>query len=1809
MKKKIFFIAISVLIMIFGISYMAINHYLASQKSFEKAGYILSSKDNSSSNKSTAYYFSDNTKYKNRFDDTVTFNDVNGDKVNVDESSFIHYNDESIGVLKKAVIFNLEQIDSEIPIYYNIFENTILKYNSNRTYSVDNLGKRLIFQNFIVKVSDNKFLIIGDKMQVDLDKTSTVTMNSNFIELTFVDDKVVTIEDKDSKYQTISKDAIIHLNDEVTLNLDNRYLYKEKEAKLSIDQMVIDSSDNIEIQPIEEGNGEEEEGVDGSEGGNGGSGSDIDGVAGDGTAIDGTVDDGTTGGDSYVETEVQEAALALPNAEITDSSITPFTFSADVHITDKDNLMYGPIYASIIENSTGRFLYYEEFPEGSFDLAISAENLSAETTYNLQVTLSYRKNNVEYTMDAIQYVFITSSIGVSLEKDYYTTDSLNFNLVFDSYSSIKECTVDLYYTDGKHAKSGGTHENVNGSTDQISFDGLTPDTKYNAVIHGIVYDESQPDKDLTIEVSARTLKEPPVIVGQPTFQVDKRMGTFTLILSNVKDPNNGVVTYRYEIYDADSPDKPVLSIEKENLASLDLDVKNANEDSPIVRNKRYFYRVVIEFYDNEKYIEYTTPDSDIMTLGGVTGPKMRWNEIEVTFERIVGEIVIEDENQTIDRDKPVIVSYRNSIGNVDSFQAMLKDEAGYSINRIHFDKNNLRSQETYTIEVTASVSLQEQNGNPAYESYSLVGSIIVNTPKPDPLNVEFEIPPENTGASFAVNAQLKNGVEYDNILEAQTLTGITFNLYVGDTISERNKLRTITMVDSNTKAYESDLKDAYYDKPFEITPGFFGLNNSDITESLYTVEVTKAYDYTDFRNPIEIVPVNHITVAAMPSAPDNPTDGFGAVDYHLIKNKDVKNDSGHKNYPGFEYDENLKPETVVGFSVAPKFDNSARYARTITYHVYDADTCVAQGDKQVCKEVYTETYEVPESGVIAETNFHVGYGTDFSQEDNEVTRGHRYYVSYEAELDMNGDGQADYHYPQNDVELRCDDFDIPKQSVILNMYPSTSSTARMTVKYEYSDIDKATEDNKLYFGLGSLTGTGYVLMSSYDLKSGSNDGQMWTVSLSDLREGVVRLYTKEHLLKNTPTSEHDYIKQYFRNEYAPNQPTYHLNTGSTNVLIVIFDDYETNTEFYKRVTSVNVKFTAEVNGKEKTIEKKNLYLSGKNLIIDLSDIAEFLNKTVSVEVSANYDSELFGFDMTADNFALQTIINESGGGNYFTVSSLGEVNASNEKAMGSDFTITKQSSDGKTFFNALNNVTNKPAVLPYEYDEGGMVYNYNHYLMKVIKNKTINPRTATDRDFEFSTLVPGISVLDAEKHSRIIPLITSVDVGATISGVGDGTASEIKDDMINIQVYKEPYADQDRSLIKEVKVTISQLSAGITIEDLEPDTHYSLEFLADVSSGDEYITKHLFDIDENQEVRIYYFTTQAGVEFSNVSHRYVAKEYNSKSIIFTYDMDKTTGFQKIRYKLSKIVCDEDGECTDEPLDIEIEDETTLTETMRLSIDVNPGENKFEFDNTTKYKLEIIPVALVNVEGGQKEILLSKTLDGKEDDEAYYEFTLNYLASPMASIQSNLQSFLGDETGSIMFCVTLFDRDRVIVGDEYTIKILSEDGNDITPAEYKGQKFQTTSINNKFTIANLKFNNSYTFEITCYVDSKNTGDSSKEEKYTKKVTLFSSDRIYIGDVSAVQDSTYPNRVALRFIDSFQLDYIDNITYSIMDSEGITLDGTSLFKPKKDVVADGTVYTFSIPQTLPAPGSYYIQANFMKGNQLVDQINISYIYISN
>ena len=123
------FIIILVAAVGYGIFYV-FNNVNSETYTFNKDGYALyvSEKDNYKTN---SYSFKNGSSYSfKKTNGKISFDSNEKGNVNIDDSTVVHYTDNSLLVLKNVVGLNLNSIDSEIILYYNIFKNTNT-YSSN----------------------------------------------------------------------------------------------------------------------------------------------------------------------------------------------------------------------------------------------------------------------------------------------------------------------------------------------------------------------------------------------------------------------------------------------------------------------------------------------------------------------------------------------------------------------------------------------------------------------------------------------------------------------------------------------------------------------------------------------------------------------------------------------------------------------------------------------------------------------------------------------------------------------------------------------------------------------------------------------------------------------------------------------------------------------------------------------------------------------------------------------------------------------------------------------------------------------------------------------------------------------------------------------------------------------------------------------------------------------------------------------------------------------------------------------------------------------------------------------------------------------------------------------------------------------------------------------------------------------------------------------------------------------------------------------------------------------------------------------
>ena len=1820
MKKYIIFILVIALALATFLIVNTMQIEKANSKTFAQAGYILKNQvqGNLGSQSVERYYFNANEKYKNAYGEKVVFNDSNGEKIVTTNDNFIHYTDGSIGALKKGVIMDFSRIDDDPILYYNIASDKIIKKKS-QTYTVSYLNKDLEFSNFIWKISDNKYLIAGQGIKVVINDEEAKTIDG-YIELEYSDNEVVRIYNQELTYQTISSKCYIELPNEIIINIASKIVSKSGINKMSLSNMVIDSDDNIDIVDLEEEQEENEEdnqdenstntqnnttenttnsnnnniqdqnninnpnnnqnnnnsNQNNNENNNSGNDNNqnsgnadnnttgqtngqnqIGGIISGGTITPGgdeiTEDGNTTVGDitdeddelgddeeneEGEETEVVERPeVNIPTYKVEDFEVDSISMKAQIVIEDKDSILTGDNNIKILKNDTGKTVYETQEPMGVFNIEVNVSTLLPDTEYTLVIQSSYTVDEIEYTRNFIYKIFRTQAIGISIEKDSFTNTSLRFGVTIEQNSKVKSAEVVIMDKQTQEVLQTYSIEQMNiGQKNIVDFVGLDPNTEYKVGIINILYDGQVIADGFEISDEYKTLKNQPEISGTE-FEIDKRNGSITLNLSYVKDEHKGILNYTYELYDTRNDletAEPVYSITKTENSPVTVTIDNEK----ISRGVPYVFKVVIEFSDNEKIVEYESEYSDIIQIDGVEFPTVRFESKVVTFERIEGNLIIEDKNNTISLDDNNIftIIYTDSVGVNRSFTSKGSLTIPVSV-------NDLRANETYKFSIYTRVDLQDGN-DPIDECY--IGGAVVKTTIPNNMVAKFAENEEDTKNAFNVSFKLENEEGNTDTLEAQTLTGMEFNIYAGQTATG-TPLRTVKVVDSNIEPYESNLKADYFDKGVSITPEFFGAQNRDFRDRYYTITVSKAYDYTQYPNALPIIE-NSISIETIGTMPDLPADINNAIEVEVIRNRDK------------DQREDLDAETVVGYKIKAGYDNSQKYAKTITYKVYNAVTN---------ELIETRTIEIGEDGLIPSTTFDVGDGT-LVKDTDEMRRGNSYYFTYEVDLDLNNDGEAESKYPyteegQEEIVLKSKTVTPKKQEAHIVMYPSISTENSITFKYKFSDIDNAIELNVL---TGTKTMQALINNSLRDAQEieETTDDEWKEITFKNLVQGNLNIYISQALLKDNVAENKILAEQQFEGKVLLDQVQYNVSLDSNRVIVTLLG----NEDQIDRIANVTVEFETADGTK---FTKENLIPTNNIITVNLNELGNFRKKEVFVNLYAKYDTGIVGYDLTSQYVVYQNASTLQ----YYTISSENKFTQT-ITALRNAFQYSRQGN----VLNITQIGTNKSMNLELQYSEKGFLYEYDPILQKAVEEEKV--KSDGSNIIRFDVIIPGISMTDSSGELSIKTELDKVEFRAAIISTDIVT---FKDNLIYIDLYETDENGRTEKFIQTINKKISDFDSIVQIPDLRPKTYYFMKFRTNIILDNGQVEeKELYDIDFQVVGKKYYFSTLATVGITDIEIKYNPVNYENKTIDISYKLDKILGYKKIVYTLYKY---NNETSSYEVLEDGLED-TLLKKEMLKQLDASPG-SKFIFG--TNYKIKITPIAeYTSLEGTTSEIELG-TVEK--------EFTLEDLKTPLIGINGYRPS-----NTSIRFKITMYDEDRIVENDKYTITILDNKQQDITPEEYK-KEYSTDIINNTITIEGIEQTKEYTIIVKLKADYDN--DRKDLADYEKRYTIpyLNKNGVSIGNISTSGNIEQSNKIDLIFNNSYKLTEIDQVRYSIYNNVGYAKSGLVEFIPV-EITSQGEVYyKFTLEEQLEEVGRYYIELQFLKDGKIIDTATTEHIYI--
>lgn len=1717
---------------------------------FEDSGYILQSKE-IDEDTMQRYYFADLQKYKENYNKEIVFKDINGIKVVSHNNNFVHYANGSISAFKNGVLIDLVNIADNPIFYYNIEKKKTLRKKGDN-YSIKNLNQELNFKYPLWKIDNNKYLLAGNGIKAVLADGTQKDIGS-YIEIEYCDNNVIKLYDEEIMYQTIADGTTIKIPGDIELDLAKKIAKIKNKNQMSFENMVIDSDDNIKIVDIDETEEKEtqenKEGKDNSKNNNNTNNN-----------TNNNINSGTTNNSQTTQIEEPTAKnVTIPKFTTSNFEVSKIGMNTKISIDDPENLLNEKTNIKIIKKDSGKVIQESSYEIGELEILLEVNTLIPDTDYILQVSSAYDIDGIKYKKNFIYKNFKTHTIGVDYEKDAFTNKSMNFEVKFDSNSNIVKANLLLFTEDGQEIANEEVvnKDIIKGSKAIVTFTELNPNTKYNLVLTDVLYDGQIITDRFRNEKQFTTLKNLPIISGTE-YEIDKRNSKFVLKLKDVQDEHRGIVKYKFLVYDtriSEENQKPIEIIETDKK-EIELPISDK-----IVRNVAYTYKVVALFDDNEKICEYASEYSNPMKMDGAQFPLVNFEEEKITYERINGALVIEDKDKTINLTEDTIfkVVYTDSVGKTKTFttQGSL---------RIPIDVNNLRANETYKFGIYGKVDLRD--GNPPIDE-CYIGGAIIKTKEPENMVAEFKQNDKDTKNTFSVKLQLKPENINSADLEAKTLTGIKFSIYSGATPEgekpQGTLQKTIKMVDKNEKPYESELKDKMYDTPIEITPKLFNLSNSDFKEKFYTIVVTDAYDYTEYQNALPILNKTFVvkTNGYMPELPQDPND---AINVKSIRNYESENP-----------DSNLDKSTIVGYDIQANYDNVGKYAKKVIYKAIHTTTG---------EIIETHELNVKQDGIIPRCVFAVKEGTKVGVIDKDaLRRGNSYYFTYEVALDLNSDGEIDEYYPERigiPVVLRSVEVSPEKQTAQIIIYPSVSVNKTRTYKYKLKDIDKSLIDNQLEVTINNN------IVDRKEIKA-TQGTEFSPIMIENLKEGILNITVKESLMKTQTEKVRILIEERYNEPFILSDLKYTVSLGDNNIIVKMVDGSG------NKYNSPNLEKIGAFKVMIRTKDGQRTYESGLMQLSTLGDvrldyfaIEDFIDTDVEVGAVAYYDSNKIGFDSNSAYIGLKNggILEQ-----YYYILNKEKNLVENSSLMGNIYT-KRIIQDPNEF--SIENVTDKTykGNLELQHSDSGLKYQFSTILQTAIEEKNLLCYDKDNNTIKFTQIMPGINLQDENGDYRISTELDRVRFNA---GIIKSKKIEIIDNKIYIDLYETDENGTNAKFIKTIEKNVDDFTSQIEIDGLTAKSHYGMKFKAKIKKMDGEIEErylYLYDVNSKKSAVMYYFSTLSDAGISNINITYAPKKYNDKFIKVEYELGKTMGYDRISYILKKW---NSQTKTYEKVDINIEDEKVFNKKMVKEIAINPG-SIIKFD--TKYQLDIIPLAVTkDSQGVETEIELGRKTQ---------EFTLQKIKMPIIAIKGERQQQEG-QSKNIEYRVTIYDEDRAIVDDVYSIKILDKNKSDITPDDLKNKTFDSEIINNAILLKNVDFQKDYTIQVITQLDLDNKHEDFQQ--FTREYTVHSvnENEISIGKVTALTNEMDAEKIDLRFSQSYKLKDIDKIKYSIYNVSGYTNTNCVEFIPRELTKNGEIYYIFTLDEHITSQGKYYIETQFIKDEKVIEQVTIEYDYI--
>lgn len=1860
-RRNIWFFIVGVFAAVFlGVTiYFVVQNINEAQLTFLSDGYVLKETTNDiqtgDSAKAQSLYFKAGDAYALKYPGSIIFSDVQSNQVAVNEASFLHYADGSLTALTSGVVLNLGDLEDESMIRcYGLKAGTaMLKNGSN--YSLDHMGTPITYSRFIWKLSTEKYLIAGDSFELRIPNQDPTTL-SGYIEIEYVDKGIVTIFNNDLWLRTIASDCEIAFDDGVVINLSECTVLSNDTQVMRFPQMVIDSDENINVLSLDQKDKNavipKFVAIDGADGENGKSGDGGNaGEAGDAGALGDSVGTGTS-----PEPTVSEESVVLPvfEVEIDQSTLTASTVSGSVRITDSESrLVPGSVAMRVLNNTTGEIVFGPQVYDG-FIFDFDASGLTEGTEYRLIFEAEYTVGDEQFSKIFYDGVFVADAIGLSFDIDSVNTTELTFKVKKEAFSPVTSAMLELYDANGSllDQKPVSFVEN----SEVVKFNsGLTPDTSYTAQLTqvGGSYENGTPvqfDK-YGVPIACKTLKRMPT-VGQPNVTVNKRNGTFEVQVSGFTDPDNGVQKIRYELYEVGGTTS-VSAAYGNGTDRVDFEVNGY-----VQRNTAYTAKAIAEFNDNVKTVDVESNMSAVFIMEGADFPTLRFEADEIEFDRIKGALYIESTGATVDTASNITVHWEDSVGNAYSKVVAATVISGNRV-MIDFNEGGLRQRETYSIWVTAKVNMNDSN--PADEV--MIGPVKVQTIEANAFVVSMQKTPDGSAdpsKAISINVTLDDVSGVDASYEASTLGSLVFNLYEGSTRDPSKLIGSMPISDVGGETYTSPLKTEFYDGTQTLTESSFGISAASLTSSTYLLELESAHDYTDHDSNYFTLQNNTFAFIKTSTPPLDPPEDQRNDSFDITPIT-LSNIGGYKIEPDDWMIAStiaaLDDDTVIGYEVSPKFNNSGKYARRVTYQMYKLsdyqDTTLIDNATAVgtLTTLVTDGIDVPvdasqdylpklvvlfgdqgsaQTGFVGSDKTRYYYFTGYEQQNSSggFGRGAQYFFSYEAKLntiDSTPSYNADYPSDPSDTNLFLYSKVVSPnlQAPTFAFYPSASDNDSVAWKYTYADLDNVLQPATLYCQRTDNT----AINNQTITKTTSFNTVTFTGFSSAI--SAYELYVQQNLLSayGTTGEQRTLLSRAFETDVLTDDPlalyySVYDPKNNTNRLYILLgknvDMDVVDDADLARIAGAQVTATGMTDDGPATKEmylgvaKANIKEPPQVCVeIPYSLLTEFTD-TITFTVQVLYDTGRSGFDETATYCAIQFPV---GGampavGNYRIIRSVGTGYTDSASASGSWFKNVTLSADTKTINyenNMMANDSSAGGAFNLTYDETGAHATISGTQRLITRKvlEVINPSASGTVTIPKLTAIPEVT----------IDLINDVSVGLnSISGQFKVTGLDV---VTGSDFYIEFY-DSDMNKLSSLTLPISIASGDSDMYNfslaggLSPATVYYFSIVGDIG-----VNRVIFyDNNTLNKKAEYQFRTLGEVHILNVQIDYEPVDYANKSLTANFTLDTTMGF-KLAYDF---VRDSDGDVlTDEEL-IGIIGTVSNARSMKVPLNINPtttGGDWFKFGGGYKVYITAYSGTKPTLAERQSFSVDSANTETRLLGQNVTDFDLDALNEPIVGLSATASDDGGIQKLSVR--IAPGDWDRTIVNDKYYFRIFDSSGHNVTPAADLDAKLATAA---PLTVeaSGLTIGSEYT--IRCYgvTDLENTGlldDITQVSNPTSiqyviseiKAYTLDSSGISVGTVTPRKSPTNPSYVQLTFTNSVKLTDLTELRYTIYK------DGVAIESLKKisftNLMYDATndFYYIDLETVLSETGSYVIQVQYYKGSLKVgSDATYSYVYTS-